>query len=163
MANRAEIIEAIRAGIERVEATFGGLTDAQLDSRVHDGEHGWSARQVLAHLAGRARGHQLMLSMAIAPDPPSLSGMNVDDWNQQLVDERAGRSRDELLQEFRQVHEALIENVRELPDGQLDRLIPTVRGERAVGDVLAGSGGRHSVNHAAEVEQSLGLAGKGQA
>ena len=158
MANRQEVIAAIQEGIGRVEATFGGLTDEQLSVTVHEADGGWTARQVLAHLAGRAVGHQMLLSMATAATPPDLSGFNVNDWNQQIVDERAGRSRDELLQEFRQAHEALIESVRELPDGAFEKLVPSPRGgEVALGEMLAGSGGRHSVNHTVEVEQVLGL------
>jgi len=158
MASKREIIAAIREGIERVEATFGYLTDEQLGATVHEGGGGWTARQVLAHLAGRASGHQMLLSIATATTPPDMSGFNVNDWNQSIVDERAGHSRDELLQEFRQVHEALIESVGELPDGALEALIPSPRGgEVALGDMLAGSGGRHSVNHTVEVEQALGL------
>lgn len=159
MASRQEIVAAIREGVERVEAVFSGLSDAQLDTPVHAGDGGWTARQVLAHLAGRARGHQLLLSMAVAPEPPTFAGVDVNAWNQQLVDERAGRGRDELLQEFRQTHEALIENVTELPDGALETMIPSPRGgEIALGEMLAGSGGRHNVNHTVEVEQALALA-----
>lgn len=158
MASKQEIIAAIRGGIEHVGATFGDLTDEQLGTIVHEGDGGWTARQVLAHLAGRAAGHQMLLSMATATTPPDLSALNVNDWNQSIVDERAGRSRDELLQEFRQAHEALIESVGELPDGALEMMIPSPRGgEVALGDMLAGSGGRHSVNHTVEVEQALGL------
>ncbi len=159
MASKNEIIAGIQEGIERGEATFSALTDEQLAVTVHNGDGGWTAHAVLAHLAGRAQGHQLILSMATSTTPPDMSGFNVNDWNQQIVDERAGRSRDELLQEFRQTHEALIENVRELPDGALEMLIPSPRGgEIALGNMLAGSGGRHSVAHTAEVEQALGLA-----
>lgn len=158
MASKQEIIAAIREGIERTEATFGALTDEQLGVTVHEGDGGWTARQVLAHLAGRAQGHQMLLSMATGAAPAGFGGLDVNHWNQQIVDERASRSRDELLQEFRQTHEALIENVRELPDGAFETLIPSPRGgEVALGDMLAGSGGRHSVNHTVEVEQALGL------
>ena len=87
-----------------------------------------------------------------------MSGFNVNDWNQSIVDERADRSRDELLHEFRQVHEALIKSVGELPDGAFETMLPSPRGgEVALGDMLAGSGGHHSVNHTVEVEQALGL------
>lgn len=158
MASKQEAIAAIREGIGRVEATFGTLTDEQLGTTVHEGDGGWTARQVLAHMAGRAQGHQLVLSMATGGASPDYSGIKVNDWNQQRVDERAGRSRDELLQEFRQIHEALIENLRELPDGAFERMVPSPRGgEIALGDMIAGSGGRHNVNHTAEVEQVLGL------
>jgi hypothetical protein len=158
MPSKQEIIAAIQEGIERVEATFGGLTDEQLGVRVHEGDGGWTAGQVLAHLAGRAKGHQMLLSVAPEAVPAGFGGLDVNAWNQQIVDERAGRSRDELLQEFRQTHEALIENVRELPDGAFETMIPSPRGgEVALGEMLAGSGGRHNVNHTVEVEQALGL------
>jgi uncharacterized protein (TIGR03083 family) len=158
MATKQEIIAAIREGIERVEATFGSLTDQQLATTVHDGDGGWTARQILAHMAGRAEGHQMLLSMATGAAPGGFGGFDVNQWNQQRVDERADRSRDALLQEFRQVHEALIQNVTELPDGAFETMIPSPRGgEIALGEMLAGSGGRHNVAHTAEVEQALGL------
>ncbi|HYI14922.1 MAG TPA: maleylpyruvate isomerase N-terminal domain-containing protein [Thermomicrobiales bacterium] len=158
MPDKQEIIAAIQEGIERVDSTFSTLTDEQLATTVHEGDGGWTARQVLAHLAGRAKGHQMLLSMATGASPGGFAGFDVNAWNQQIVDERAGRSRDELLQEFRQTHEALIENVRELPDGAFETLIPSPRGgEVALGDMLAGSGGQHNVNHTIEVEQALGL------
>jgi hypothetical protein len=96
--------------------------------------------------------------MATGAASGGFGGFDVNAWNQQRVDERAERSRDELLQEFRQVHEALIENVRELPDGAFETMIPSPRGgEIALGEMLAGSGGRHNVNHTIEVEQALGM------
>jgi hypothetical protein len=159
MATQQEVIRAIREGIERVEGTFGTLTDEQLAMQVHDSDGGWTARQVLAHMAGRAEGHQMLLSMATGAAPGGFGGgFDVNAWNQQRVDERAERSRDELLQEFRQVHEALMENVIELPDGAFETMIPSPRGgEIALGEMLAGSGGRHNVNHTVEVEQALGM------
>ena len=158
MPSKQEIIAAIQEGIDRVEVTFSGLTDEQLGVTVHEGDGGWTAGQVLAHLAGRAKGHQMLLSMATGAAPVGFGGLDVNAWNQQIVDERAGRSRDELLQEFRQTHEALIENVRELPDGAFEMMIPSPRGgEVEFGEMLAGSGGRHNVNHTVEVEQALGL------
>lgn len=158
MPSKQEIIATIQEGIDRVEATFGTLSDEQLGVAVHNGDGGWTAGQVLAHLAGRAKGHQMLLSMATGAAPAGFGGLDVNAWNQQIADERAGRSRDELLQEFRQTHEALIENVRELPDGAFEMMIPSPRGgEVALGEMLAGSGGRHNVNHTVEVEQALGL------
>jgi uncharacterized protein (TIGR03083 family) len=159
MASKQEIIAAIQEGIERVDGTFGNLTDEQLSVTVHEGDGGWTAKQVLAHLAGRAEGHQLLLGMVTDAKPVGFGGLDVNHWNQQIVDARADRSRDELLQEFRQTHAALIENVRELPDGAFAKLVPSPRGgEVPIGEMLAGSGGRHSVNHTIEVEQALGLA-----
>ncbi|HEX5501974.1 MAG TPA: DinB family protein [Thermomicrobiales bacterium] len=159
MATRDEIIAAIRQGEERVARTFGGLTDAQLATRVHEGEGGWTAKEVLAHLAGRQQGYDRTYQLAESGPPPpgSMAGFSVDDWNRQRIAERSGKSRDDLLAEFRQVHDALIARVRETPDDLLQRPIPRAQGPVPFGDALAGGGGRHALNHSAEVERALGL------
>jgi hypothetical protein len=154
---KPEIIEAINTGIERVDSTFGNLTDEQLATKVHDGENGWTAHQVLAHLAGRGETHELMSKMAQGAPPPE-GPFNVDEWNQRIVDERTSWSRDQLLGEFREVHERLAQRVEGMPEQLLDREITTPRGTSTVGDVLYASGGTHSVQHAEEVEKALGLA-----
>src|SRR5690242_14594360 len=79
VATKEEIIAAIRQGIERVERTFGGLTDEQLQTQVHTEESGWTARDILTHLAGRARGYEMMTGMAGAtPPPPRPGGFDVN-------------------------------------------------------------------------------------
>jgi hypothetical protein len=157
MATREAIVAAIEQGIARVEATFGGLTAEQLQTQVHPGEHGWTAGDNLAHLAGRAQVHEAIFSMA-AGNSPFGGGFDVNAWNQAKVEERAGKSRDELLDEFRAVHEALLTNVQTLPDEQLAQAIQSPRGATTLGDMLRMSGGGHSVNHTIEIEQALGLA-----
>ena len=51
MATKQEITAAIREGIEHVERTFGALTDDQLRVKVHEADGGWTAKEILAHLA----------------------------------------------------------------------------------------------------------------
>ncbi|MGA7669017.1 MAG: DinB family protein [Nitrolancea sp.] len=160
MATKQEIIESINAGIGRVEQTFGSLSDEQLEQKVHDVDGGWTAKQILAHLAGRQGSYDAIVAMAEGSAPPFTSG--VDDWNQQAVDQRIGMSRDELLNEFRKVHQGLIERVRGMDDELLSATIELPRGSAAVSDVLAGSGGRHSITHSAEVEAALGLSAPGE-
>ena len=128
MATKEEIIATIRQGIDRVERTFGRLTDEQLATQVHSEEAGWTARDILTHLAGRAQGYDLTFRLAEgAPTPPRPGGFDVNAWNQDRIAERAGKSRDELLAEFRQGHEDLIAKVQALPDEQLERTIPRPR------------------------------------
>jgi hypothetical protein len=161
MASKADIVAAIQQGIARVEGTFGALDEARLDTRVHDGEGGWTARQVLAHLAGRAHGHDVLLRMAEAGDAPDFGAIDVNHWNQELVDARAAATRDELLAEFRAVHERLIERVEALPDEVLERQLTMPSGTFSAGDALAGSGGMHSIRHTEEVEHALGISAPG--
>jgi hypothetical protein len=154
MPTKPEIIQAINAGIERVDQTFGNLSDEQLATKVHDGENGWTAKQVLAHLAGRAETHDMMSKMAQGAPPPD-GPFDVNTWNQRIVDDRADASRDDLLTEFRAAHERLAARVEGMPDAMLEMEITTPRGTSTMGEVLMGSGGMHSISHAEEVEQAL--------
>lgn len=154
MAERHEIVSQIQAGIERVNDTFGSLTDAQLDQQVHEG--GWTARQILAHLAGRADGYDMLFQMAEGSEGFTSGDFDVDTWNQQHVDARADKSRDDLLEEFRNAHRAIIERVETVDEETLQAKVPSPRGgENAVSDMLMGSAGRHSIMHAEEVERAL--------
>ncbi|HLT20111.1 MAG TPA: DinB family protein [Thermomicrobiales bacterium] len=157
MATREEIIEAIRQGIEVAERTFSSLSDEQLATEVYEG--GWTAKEILAHLAGRQGTYDMLINMASGGEMPEMpeGGFDVDGWNQRIVDERIDRSRDELLAEFRSVHEALIERVQSLDDSILQATVVTPRGEAIASDVLRGSGGLHSVAHSNDVAQALGL------
>lgn len=159
MTAKQEIIDAIEQGIQKVEQTYNGLSEDQLATKVHadQGEGGWSAREVLAHMAGRSASHDMMFSMAEGQAPSGGGDFNPDAWNKRFVDERAGRDKDELLAEFRQVHERLIQRVRDTPDEELQKTIMGPRGETTLADMLKGSGGMHSINHAREVEEAMNL------
>ncbi|MDQ6834098.1 MAG: VOC family protein [Chloroflexota bacterium] len=156
MATKQEITDTIRQGNQRVTQTFGGLTEEQLNTRVHSDAIGWTAKQLLAHLAGRASGHARMIGMAESGDgfPPDF---DLNAYNQQIVDARADKSRDALIAEFLTVHDALIERVQGMSDAQLGKTMQWRTGEIPLSDVLRGSGGQHSTNHAVEVEKALGL------
>jgi catechol 2,3-dioxygenase-like lactoylglutathione lyase family enzyme len=156
MATKQEIIASIRAGMERVPQTFGSLTDAQLATKVHDGDNGWTAKQILAHLAGRQASYDRAIDMAERGASMS-GGFDLNAWNQEHVDARKDRSRDELLAEVTAVHWALIDRVSKLPDETLTKTIQRPNGTFPLSDALRMSGGQHSIMHAAEVEQALGL------
>jgi uncharacterized protein (TIGR03083 family) len=158
MATKEEIIGAIRLGIEAGEQTFGELSDEQLATKIYPGENGWTAKEVLAHLAGRQGAYDMLFNLASGGElpQPSEGGFDVDGWNQRIVDERVDRPRDELLAEFRVVHEDLINRVNELSDDVLAAPVTTPRGQSTAGDVLLGSGGMHSVNHSNDVAEALG-------
>lgn len=153
MATKEEITAAIREGIAQVDRTFGSLTDEQLQTRVHESEGGWTAREILAHLAGRAKGYEMMGNLA-AGNPPA-DGLDVNHWNAERVSERIANSRDDLLAEFRTVHENLIAYVDTLDDATLAREISFGPQPIPYSEILRRSGGMHSVNHSKEVEQAL--------
>ncbi len=157
MATQQEIGAAIRAGTARVTQVFGALSDEQLAAQVHAGEGGWTAKQILAHLAGRQAGYDRMIGMAES-GASWPADFNVDTWNQSQVDARVDKSRDELLAEFLTVHAALLARAEGMTDAELARTLQLPRGAVPLGDVLRMSGGLHAANHAVEVEQALGTA-----
>lgn len=160
MATKQQVIETIQQGIQRVEDTFGGLTDDQLDTVVYDDEHGWTARQVLAHLASRGETYAMLFQMATI-QPPVTTGFDVNQWNQQQVDARAGMTAQQLLTAFRAVHAELIEAIEALPETELQRTVSLPHGDLAVSDLVLASGGLHSARHAEEVVRGLGLGDRG--
>jgi len=157
MASKEEIVTAIRAGNTRVAQTFGALSEAQLATVVNEGAGGWTAKQVLAHLAARQSTYDLLIRMAGSERTAGSGGFDIDAWNQKGVDERQDRSRDALLEEFRTTHERLAERAQAMPDVELLRTVALPQGSAPLGDVLRNAGGAHSVSHAVGVEKTLGL------
>lgn len=156
MPNKDEITVAISDGVDTVVETFSGLSDEQLDTQVY--EDGWTAREVLAHLAGRQASYEMMSKLAQGgPPPANMGSFDVNAWNQQHVDVRIEKNRDELIEEYRQVHLALLARVQGMDEETLGRTIMGPRGETTVGAQLMGSGGTHSSTHANDVKQALGL------
>lgn len=153
MANRQEIIETIQEGNALVLRTFANLSEAQAQTRVGDG--GWTAKEVLAHMAGRQPAYERLIRMT-QPDPPVFSGnLDPDAYNASLVDERRDKPVAEILAEFMSVHERLIQQVQELPDAALSQAIALPQVEMPLGDLLRLAGGVHSIGHTKEVQEAL--------
>jgi uncharacterized damage-inducible protein DinB len=156
MATKGEISAAILRGNRDVEQVFGGLTDTQLDTPVHQGEGTWTAGDILGHLAGREQVYAMMFQAARGDNPfAAISDFNA--WNEERVAERRGEGRDDLLAEFRAVHEALLAQVEATDDAELGQVISLGRRTASLGDLLRGSGGQHSTTHATEVASALGV------
>jgi uncharacterized damage-inducible protein DinB len=156
MATKQDAAESIQLGIDRVQSTFGSLTDEQLKTTIHQAAGGWTAKQILAHLASREPNYERLINMAETGASLPTGNIDFNAMNQEAVDQVVDRSRDELLAQFRDAHEGLITRVQGLPDDLLDKTIALPMGDVALGDVLMRGGGLHSINHAIEVEQALG-------
>jgi hypothetical protein len=158
MADKAAIVDTIQQGTDQVRRTFGSLSDEQLRTKIHEGERGWTARDVLAHLAARQAVNDRLLRMASGDAAPIAAIPSMDDWNQTLIDARRASDRDTLLAEFQAVQDALIAQVQTLSDDQLARPVPLPQGEMLLGDLLGMAGGAHAGHHAQEVEQAIARA-----
>ena len=159
MTSNAEIIATIEQGTAEVQRVFGPLSETHWQTCVHPGADGWTAQAVLAHLAARRGVHERLLRRAAEDSAPLTGGTALDGWNQVLVDERRGQSRDELLAEFQAVQDTLIVQVAALSEAQLALPVTLPQGdERALGEVVALAGGVHASRHAQEVAQALAAA-----
>lgn len=110
-----------------IEEQARRVPDGDWDVKIHDSEGGWNRRQLLAHIATIDKRHGMRVRLGAGL--PNDSGVtdqsqlpNINAWNQQQVDERAGRTIDELLAEYRQNRADFIGMVRSLTPEQRARV-----------------------------------------
>src|SRR5690348_9249981 len=90
-----EAAAAVAAATRRASAFFAELSDAQLATGVLDaGDRRWTARDVLAHLAGRALGYALVVEFARRGE--ALDAIDPLEFAQARLDDRRDRVPEEL-------------------------------------------------------------------
>ena len=75
---RRALIARIRALPGEARAAVRGLTDAQLDTPYRDG--GWSARQIVHHLADSHANAFVRFKLALTEDAPTVKTYQQDRW-----------------------------------------------------------------------------------
>jgi hypothetical protein len=80
--NRTDLIELYRTGYADVEDAVAGLTDADLDHPAPD--DGWTARQVVHHLADSEATAYVRLRRLIAEDEPRILGYDEPEYARRL-------------------------------------------------------------------------------
>jgi hypothetical protein len=81
-ARRDELISRYREGPAIVEAVVAGLRDDELDHAPADG--GWSARQVIHHLADSEMTSAVRLRKLLAEDAPEIQGYDQEEFARRL-------------------------------------------------------------------------------
>jgi hypothetical protein len=156
MTSKDEILDAMRQATADVLRTFGPLTAAQLDCRVHQEEGGWTAKEVLAHLAAGGVTYERMLQRLVDGQPIFGQVGSLHDRNHQMVAAYVEKDKDELLAAFQAGQTALAAKVQALSDDLLASVValsPDRQMPKA--DLLLMIGGKHASGHAQEVEQAL--------
>jgi hypothetical protein len=123
----------------------------------------WTVRDVLCHLAARSNGVPRFVERiknlvpAGGPGAPSRPAFDIDEINQGQIDERAGRSVEELLDEIVTGHKAAAEALSSVDAALLSRRYPNFRGDGQVegADMLLNSTTRHDNTHLDEIEEAL--------
>jgi len=124
----SERIEHIIARLEErgaeTVALFEGLTPAQWSTEIYgaEGDHPtWTARDMLCHFISAERAFILLFDDIRQGGEGSPPGFDIDLFNRKEVAAMAGEAPPALLERFRTTRAAMIEYVRGLDDGDLER------------------------------------------
>ncbi len=80
---RTQLITKYRTGTAEVDEALAGITDAELDRRP-DEPDGWTARQVVHHLADSEAMSYTRLRRLVADEEPVISGYDEPVWARRL-------------------------------------------------------------------------------
>ncbi len=156
MPTKQEVLDMIRDGQEEVRKTFPTLSEEQLRTQIHEEENGWTAKQILAHLATNYDRVQSFLQPGASHE--TLFGDALVGWNQVGVDRLSVMPFPELLAECGRVHQDLARMVEGMSEDELNREMPWGQGTAPLSDVIFRVGGRHCVGHSQTVANALGIA-----
>lgn len=81
-ADRTALLEAYRTAVADLEAALEGITEAELDGVPAEG--GWTARQVVHHLADSESMAYIRLRRLVAEESPLIHGYDEPEWARRL-------------------------------------------------------------------------------
>ncbi|MBA3876487.1 MAG: hypothetical protein C0498_06055 [Anaerolinea sp.] len=92
LVDRPALLDRYRSGTTDLDDAVAGVTDAELDRPQASG--GWTARQVVHHLADSESMAYVRLRRLIAEDDPVIQGYDEPEWTRRLhYDRPIARSR----------------------------------------------------------------------
>jgi len=150
--NKAELVKRIRADRARLEGVLSKLDDAALEK---PGSDGWAIKDHLAHLAAWSQ-----KAAATVEGRPAYEGLGLDksavglseeELNARLQARSHGRPAAELLAEFRQANDHILQVINDLPEG---KLFGPEGDERLLGNIK-GNTYEHDAEHQGWIEERL--------
>ena len=148
---RASRLERFRTGYADVEEALAGATDEDLDRRPADG--GWTAREVVHHLADSEAQAYIRLRRLIAEDEPVLHAYDEPEYARRLHYDRPIAS---SLAVLRAVRDASLELLEVLTEDEWARSgAHPESGPYDVGKWLR-IYSEHSHNHANQIREARG-------
>lgn len=161
IATREELLAALRADAARLPEVVGAIGEAELERGVY--ENGWSARQLLAHLAAIEWTYPRLIERAQAAQGVGLNeesgggGFDMDAYNERQVSKRAGATVAELLEEFGRNRAATIEAAGSASEALLAQRTRSAGGvEGTLLEVLIGVTVGHVREHLGDLERAGG-------
>jgi len=149
--DRSTLLDRFRTGYADVEAAIDGITEAGLDHPAPDG--GWTARQVVHHLADSEATAYVRLRRLIAEDDPFIQAYDEPEYARRLHYDRPITS---SLAVLRGVRAASLDLLESLTPGEWDR-----RGTHAESGAYSVDGwletyATHSHDHADQIRAARG-------
>jgi len=148
--DRDQLLARFRTGYTDVEEAVAGLTDATLDRPAPDG--GWTARQIVHHLADSEATAYVRLRKLIAEDEPVIQAYDEPEFARRLHYDRPIES---SLAVLKGVRAASLELLEALTPAEWERGgTHTESGTYSVGDWLR-IYSAHSHDHADQIRAAL--------
>ena len=156
MTTRDEITSAIRAFDERIAALRDRIVEGG-DQPLKEGE--WKVRDALSHLAARSNGVDRVVQRlrAFEAGQPYVAPATIDEINAGQVEERAGLTVVQLLDEIRAGHAATLAALCHVDDATLAKEMPQGfrPGDAPVADMIIRGGPAQDAGHLDQVEAAL--------
>ena len=149
--DRTQLLDRFRIGVAEIEAALDAITDDELDRPAPDG--GWTARQVVHHLADSEARAFIRLRRLIAEDEPQIIGYDEPEYARRLhYDRPIGAS----LGVVRAVRAASLELLESLTPSEWERRgTHSEAGAYSVDDWLRIYAG-HPHEHASQIRAARG-------
>ena len=112
---RQDLIDRYKASAEAVDQALKDIADAELDAPAADG---WTARQVVHHLADSETTAYVRLRRLLAEDQPLIAGYDEEEFARRLYYDRPIAA---SLEVFRAVRHASAELLERLTDAEWAR------------------------------------------
>jgi hypothetical protein len=156
---KSELIAALQKSGDDLLTGVGKMTDADLGQGRY--ENGWTARQILAHVASIEWTYKKLVDTAKQPrsaarpsgEPgayaaPPPTGNPIDDYNNRQVARRAAKTAQELLLEFKENRDGTIAAVKSCDDDLLAQPTRSTGGaEGTLAEVIMFVAVRHVEQH----------------
>lgn len=149
--DRAALLDQFRTGYAAVEGALDGIIDPELDHPAPDG--GWTARQVVHHLADSEATAYVRLRKLIAEDKPLIQGYDEPEFARRLHYERPIASSLAVLRAVRTSSLSLLES---LTPAEWDRKGTHAESGSYSVDRWLEIYANHSHDHAAQIRAARG-------
>lgn len=152
VASKQEIISVYQQSSRRLDGIVAGKSEEDLKKVVYPG---WSAKQILCHLASTSGSAGFFIMMAQSGQGMG-AGFDIDRWNAEQVAARQDRPLEEIMAEFRAGHESSIKAVESAADDLMAKQVPDFSGGMlALANLIKGAATDHETGHLDDLEKAL--------